>query len=46
VLVANFPPRGLESVKAVRDILLGYADTYPVRAACITPSSATITIPR
>jgi hypothetical protein len=31
VLMANFPPKGLQSVKAVRATLLNYADTYPVR---------------
>jgi hypothetical protein len=31
VLVANFPPKGIQSVKAVRATLLNYSDTYPVR---------------
>lgn len=36
VLSSNFPPRGLHSVIAVRDVLIDYTADYPVRIfSCI-----------
>jgi hypothetical protein len=33
-LVHNFPPSSLPAVITLRDTLLAYADTYPVRGQC------------
>lgn len=35
IVVRNFPPRSLESVIQLRNTLLTYADTYPVRWGCL-----------
>jgi hypothetical protein len=33
VLMTTFPPKSIEAIRDVRDVLLGYAATNPVRLA-------------